>query len=390
MSDTGLLDQLNRSIRFGPDGSIVWIDRPAALAVLEKMRHRPVAGELKRCIDTGSFSGNRLISVSDYREDSGLMVALMSTPYVRDADDHRVICLHGFEFTDIGPTGALRAAFPAPDVRPVSVTAATAHMRDTLRFVAFFPDSILGTLPEGYEDGFYFREKFVEAFETRIRPLLDTLWTDDSFAALRAAAPEDLRMAAAIWVHLHEHFHCSADLPVAVHPVLKGTRLAGAFEELRVDLSAMLAGIDGLVGPELARITFEFILAFRLIYYGSSFDPARDYDAVTSVALGTALLDAGAVGPDGAAAYCLATGEMLRAPLRNLLDRLSEAETRTAAALSGGAGDDRQVLYLRSGFENLMRDLCAAGDHPVIRRASFHARHAAVLDPAPVALVPAQ
>lgn len=370
-----VFDNLNRLIRFGSKGEIQDIDHDAAQAQVARMTHAPLRAELSRCIAAGTFADNRLIANSDYLQGSGLMAAMLSTPYIKDAQDRRVITIQAFEFSDLDALAGLRGAYPAPHVRPVAVGDATAEIRGIRRFVAVFPDSVVGELPQGYADGFYFRGKFVEAYDAAIRPLLDLLWSDTCFTAVRAASPEDLRNAAAIWVHLHEYFHCNAILPIAEFGPVKGTRLAGAFEELRVDLGAMLADIDDAVGPRMAAIVFEFILAFRLIYYGSSFDPVRDYDAVTSVALSNALEEAGCILRDSEGRYMFPAGDMLRNGLAEVFDRLTEAEADLSRRLRAQGGGRDLQRSMRVEFEDLMRSMGKADAGAPVHRGPFHDRH---------------
>lgn len=374
-TDIGVFDNLNRLIRFGSKGEILDIDRDAVQTQVARMTHAPLRAELSRCIAAGTFADNRLIASSDYLRASGLMAAMLSTPYIKDRQDRRVITIQAFEFSDLGELSGLRTAYPAPDVRPVAVGNATTEIGDIRRFVAVFPDSVVGDLPQGYADSFYFCGKFVEAYDAAIRPLLDLLWSDASFIAVRAASTEDLHNAAAIWVHLHEYFHCSAILPIAEFGHVKSTRLAGAFEELRVDLGAMLADLAGAVGPRMAAIVFEFILAFRLIYYGSSFDPVRDYDAVSSVALSNVLEETGCILCDTDGCYIFPACDVLRKGLAGVFDQLTEAEADLSRRLRAhGGGRDRQCS-LRVEIEDLMRSLGKADAGAPVHRGPFHDRH---------------
>lgn len=374
MHVTDLLDRLNRHIRFGPSGEVLKVDRVAADADLDAAGETPLTAEIRRCLDRKDFSDNRLIALSDYQSGQGDMAALMTTPYLRDAQDRRVICFQGFSFVDAPSPEALHALYPAPDARPVTLTRATAGIRGALRFVAFFPDSLIGVIPAEYHHGFYFREKFVEAFEQCIRPLLQRLWDLDSFVALRAASPQELSLAAATWVHLHEHFHSTALLPIDRYTRLKDSRLAGAFEELRVDLAAMTAPTEQALGEHQAQILAEFILAFRLIYYGSSFDPARDYDAITSVALSNLLTEAGCLNMTPACQYAFSSAQGLRAGLMGGLSRLTRTEERIAASLLQSGADHAAQIALRPELEATMRQICQAGANGVSRGA-FHDAH---------------
>lgn len=377
MHITQLLDDLNRHIRFGPSGQVVSADQEAVEQTLCAAGDHPIVQEIRRCFDLGDFSDNRLIALSDYAASQGDMAAVMTTPYLRDAQDRRVVCFQGFSFVDAPSPAALNALYPGEDARPVELVAATAGIRKSLRFVAFFPDSLLGQIPRDYSDGFYFRGKFVEAFDQCIRPLLLRLWDEDSFVALRDATPQELSLAAAAWVHLHEHFHNTARLPIHRYTRLKDSRLAGAFEELRVDLAAMTAPTQKTLGVRQAQILSEFILAFRLIYYGSSFDPALDYDAITSVALSNILSDAGCLNMTPACQHGFSSTKALHAALVEGLRHLTRIEEAIAADLEQGENgpDQARELALRPRLEEMMQDLCRTPRQTPVQRGAFHQSH---------------
>ncbi len=380
MSDIGIIDALNNHIRFNSAGHIESLDRDAAIKAVAQLGHRPIAQEIERCISIGSFQDNELVAKSDLSQDSGMVTALMLTPYVKDSANKPIVSLHAFSFSDLDSLAPLREAFPAPNVRPVALHASTAALRNSVRFVAFFPDSIIGKLPEGYADGIYFCAKFVEGYQTRVLPLLNRLWSPESFSSLRAATPHQLHQAAAIWVHLHEFHHCHTLLSIDTYHKVKSTRLSGAFEELRVDLSAMLSQTEPYLGAELSQLVFEFILAYRLVYYGSSFDPARDYDAVTSVALHNMLSDANALRTARDGDYMFSAPTHLTDALQGALDHFTAAEQQGAKRLQLSRSEADQIEQ-RKSFEAMMRSLCRTDPQAVIQRGAFHQRHAAALSP---------
>ncbi|MEX0287319.1 MAG: hypothetical protein AB3N23_22150 [Paracoccaceae bacterium] len=378
MSDLDMIDRLNTCLRFDTAGRVEVLDHQAADEALAGMSSRPKAREIERCLVKRDFSDNRLLALSGPQARSGTVIALVSTPYLRDAADQRIISLQGFQYTDLDAPGSLRSEYPAPDVRPVNLYASTKGILDTIRYVAFFPDSVVGDCPEGYADGIYFCAKFVTAFEERVRPLLDRLWLPRSFVALRSATHAQLLTAAANWVHLHEHHHCEALLPISKYARLKNTRLSGAFEELRVDICAMLSDLDEAMDRDMAQITFEFILAFRLIYYGSSFAPERDYDAITSVALSNMLGEGGCIGRGSDGRYRLAADADLREVLAHGLERMNAIETALAA--DDLMADGTQLPALRATLETQVQRLCRCEDQKTIRRGPFHARHAEAIE----------
>ena len=114
MSETAAIDALNRTMTFDASGRLTDLYKPAALEALADLKNRRIADEMRRCIDAGSFADNRLVCLSDHAKSSGLMVALMSTPYVKDVQDRFVTCFQAFEFEDTVQLAPVRQAFPAP------------------------------------------------------------------------------------------------------------------------------------------------------------------------------------------------------------------------------------------------------------------------------------
>ena len=380
MSDIDSIDALNNHIRFNPVGQIEDMDRNKAFEAVARLRHRPIALEIERCMSIGSFQDNELVAKSDLSQDGGMVTALMSTPYVKDSANNPIVSLQAFSFSDLDTLDPLRKFFPAPNVRPVALHGSTAMLNNSVRFVAFFPDSIIGKLPKGYADGIYFCAKFVEAYKTRVLPLLNRLWSQKAFPALRQATPHQLHQAVAIWVHLHEYHHCHTLLTIDEYQKVKSTRLSGAFEELRVDLCAMLSHIEPCVGTELSQLVFEFILVYRLVYYGSSFDPRCDYDAVTSVALYNFLADAEAIRSTEDGEYMFTGPTHLGDALQGALDRLTLTEQTVSERLQHTKSEAEQIRQ-RKVFEEMMCSLCRAASKSVVQRGAFHLEHALALSP---------
>lgn len=373
------LDRLNAAIRFGPDGTVTEMDQQAVERVLADLSNPALARELNRCFVARSFADNCLIELSETTQPKGVFMALMSTPYLLDDQGERKVSLQAFRFVDQPPSAALRRSFAAETARPVRLRAATQGIRDTLRFVVCFRNSLLGRVPADHKDEFYFVDKLADVYSACIHSLLHRLWDQAAFTTLKDASREDLLRAAAIWVHLHEHFHAVTRVPISRFSWAKATQLSGAFEELRVDLCALLADLVPHVGTRMAAMTTDLILAFRLVYYGSSFDPKKNYDAVTSVALSNILTDAGCLSMTPACQYAFSSDVDLQAALQAGLTRLNAAEERVAAGLSDDVTDDRAQEDLRALLEQAMRELCRTPRESPVARGDFHQTHSGSL-----------
>ncbi|MGV9770597.1 DUF6421 family protein [Streptosporangium sp. NPDC003464] len=149
--------------------------------------------------------------------------------------------------------------------------------------VALFPENHIDGRQESGDLIFYFIDKFVERHLRLTRLLVTNVMAEGSFPLVEAAKPGDIEQASAWWVRLHEYHHRQGDMPIpGFLPVKKSKPLAG-LEELRVDVSAMLACLNDSALPERgARLTYEYVLSERLLRYAVEGIPRPNYDAVAS------------------------------------------------------------------------------------------------------------
>ena len=150
--------------------------------------------------------------------------------------------------------------------------------------VALFPENHCDSVQRSSDKIFYFMDKFVERHQRRTRLLLKNIVGEGSLTRVSRASADDVQRASCHWVWLHEFFHRTGDLPLPTYMDLKSSKksIAG-LEELRVDVLGLLSCLDrpGLK-EEDALLTFEFILAERLLRYSIEGIPYPNYDAVAS------------------------------------------------------------------------------------------------------------
>lgn len=185
----------------------------------------------------------------------------------------------------------LDASYPSPTM-PVAIE----HMSrgfEARPVVALFPENHIDGRQESGDLIFYFVDKFVERHLRLTRLLVRNVMAEGSFPLVEAASLEDVEQASSWWVRLHEFHHRQGDMPIPDFlPVKKSKPLAG-LEELRVDVSAMLACLHDTALPGRgARLTYEYILSERLLRYAVEGIPRPNYDAVASQLLFNYLLRA--------------------------------------------------------------------------------------------------
>ncbi|MER6949356.1 DUF6421 family protein [Nonomuraea sp. NPDC000554] len=175
----------------------------------------------------------------------------------------------------------LDARYPSPTM-PVTIERMSKGF-EARPVVALFPENHIDGRQESGDLIFYFIDKFVERHLRLTRLLVADIMAKGSFPLVEAAAPGDIEQASAWWVRLHEYHHRQGDMPIpAFLPVKKFKPLAG-LEELRVDVSAMLACLNDSALPERgARLTYEYVLSERLLRYAVEGIPRPNYDAVAS------------------------------------------------------------------------------------------------------------
>lgn len=158
--------------------------------------------------------------------------------------------------------------------------------------VALFPENHIDGLQLPEDRIFYFIDKFVERFRRITCKMLDAVIAPDAFPLVRAATDAQVERAATYWVWLHEYHHRQGDMPLPTYLPTKSLKPLAGLEELRVDVSGMLACLShpGLP-PAEAALAHQFILAERLLRYAVEGIPKPNYDAVASQVLFNFLIE---------------------------------------------------------------------------------------------------
>ncbi|MEU5217696.1 DUF6421 family protein [Streptomyces sp. NPDC020807] len=188
----------------------------------------------------------------------------------------------------------LAARYPSPTV-PVAIEHRSTGFA-ARPVVALFPENHLDGRQESHDLIFYFIDKFVERHLRTTRVLIANTMAEGSFPLVEEAGPAEVEQASSWWVQLHEYHHRQGDMPIPDYlPVKKAKPLAG-LEELRVDVSALLACRNDPHLPQReARLAYEYILSERLLRYAVEGVPRPNYDAVASQLLFTYLRAAGGI-----------------------------------------------------------------------------------------------
>ncbi|MCF6522644.1 DUF6421 family protein [Streptomyces sp. JJ36] len=170
----------------------------------------------------------------------------------------------------------------ASPTMPVVLTGRTSGFASRV-VVALFPENHLDGIQRPDDLIFYFIDKFVERHNRITRRMIEAVMAEGSFPRLHGASDDVVRQASSWWVRLHEYHHRQGDMPIPDFlPAKKYKPLAG-LEELRVDVSAMLALLhDPALPREEALTAYEYILAERLLRYAVEGIPRPNYDAVAS------------------------------------------------------------------------------------------------------------
>ncbi|MGQ4490820.1 DUF6421 family protein [Streptomyces sp. 372A] len=183
----------------------------------------------------------------------------------------------------------------ASPTMPVTISGRTEGFGSRV-VVALFPENHLDGIQRPDDLIFYFIDKFVERHERITRRLIDEVMEPGAFPTLRGAPAEVVEQASSWWVRLHEYHHRQGDMPVPDFlPAKKAKPLAG-LEELRVDVSSMLACLqDDRLPSGPALLAYEYILAERLLRYAVEGIPRPNYDAIASQLLFNYLLQHGGI-----------------------------------------------------------------------------------------------
>ncbi|GHH72906.1 hypothetical protein GCM10017673_28560 [Streptosporangium violaceochromogenes] len=159
--------------------------------------------------------------------------------------------------------------------------------------VALFPENHLDGIQDPDDLIFYFIDKFVERHLRLTRRLVSAVMAEGSFPLVAAAGPAEVERASSWWVRLHEYHHRQGDMPIPDFLPTKRLKPLAGLEELRVDISSMLACLndDGLPRED-ALLAYEYILSERLLRYSVEGVPRPNYDAVASQVLFDYLIEA--------------------------------------------------------------------------------------------------
>lgn len=220
----------------------------------------------------------------------------------------------GFEwiyFADAMHTPQLHQRFPSKS-RPIKIMACSPNLSveycgkiPRVRSVVIFPEDWRFPISKSISelnswDVLFFVDRFQLRTETYSWPLLERCLTDSTFANLRAMlvkSPEDLaERLCSDWLGPHERCHRTGSIPFTLTSnddfrIFKANRPAGAFEEMRADVNAILELHANVSANGYERCVGEFIALERLFRYPvqhliekRTFDLSKrlDYDSIGS------------------------------------------------------------------------------------------------------------
>ncbi|MFE5791316.1 DUF6421 family protein [Streptomyces sp. NPDC056503] len=258
-------------------------DRLAASPVI---RRRPAGQALIE--DLRSFDSDpRLVRTKDHinnRRDNHLFSLF-------DASYFPTLSLEYLTYREL-PTDEHLARRYASNTLPVTIERRTTGFASRV-VVALFPENHLDGIQNPDDQIFYFIDKFVERHQRLTRRLIGAVMAEDAFPALRTADETDVERASSWWVRLHEYHHRQGDMPIPDYLPAKRIKPLAGLEELRTDVSSMLACLhDEELPARDARLAYEYMLAERLLRYSVEGIPRPNYDAVASQLFFTYLLKA--------------------------------------------------------------------------------------------------
>ncbi len=183
---------------------------------------------------------------------------------------------------DTLPTDPHLAERYASPTMPVIITGRTEGF-GARTVVALFPENHLDGIQRPDDLIFYFIDKFVTRHKRITQKMIDEVMERGCFPAIQGASDVVIQQASSWWVRLHEYHHRQGDMPIPDFLPAKSAKPLAGLEELRVDVSGMLACLhDERLPADLALRTYEFILAERLLRYAVEGIPRPNYDAVAS------------------------------------------------------------------------------------------------------------
>jgi hypothetical protein len=197
------------------------------------------------------------------------------------------------------PTNPHLAARYASNTMPVTIAECSEGFKSRV-VVALFPENHVDGLQDGDDLIFYFIDKFVERHNRITRRMIDAVMAEGSFPLLQGIDDKTVEQASSWWVRLHEYHHRQGDMPIPEFLPFKKLKPLAGLEELRVDVSGMLACLND---PDLpateAQLAYEYILSERLLRYSVEGIPRPNYDAVASQLLFNYLSEHGGIELDG-------------------------------------------------------------------------------------------
>ncbi|QUQ67489.1 DUF6421 family protein [Kutzneria sp. CA-103260] len=283
-------------------GSPALAARPVVRALVDDLREFTLGGRLSRT--------KALVNASAENTIFGLF----------DASYFPSLSLEYLTYRTLHTDSRLAEHYPSPTMPVVIERMSTGFAARTV--VALFPENHLDGSQEPEDLVFYFIDKFVERHLRITRKLLAEIVDPEAFPLVRVADETALEAASAWWVHLHEYHHRQGDMPIPEYlPAKKSKALAG-LEELRTDVSSMLACLDDdRLDPRMSALAYQFVLAERLLRYSVEGKARPNYDAVASQLLFTYLIEAGGIAViDGRIHLRPELPDVLRAFLKEITD----------------------------------------------------------------------
>jgi hypothetical protein len=225
-------------------------------------------------------------------------------------------------FTDAKETPRLHERFPSKS-RPINIAACSQRLEveykgriPRVRSVAIFPEDWRFPTPKLITqlndwDVLFFVDRFRLRTETYSWPLLERGLAESTFPNLRSlfvTDSDDLsERLCSDWLGPHERNHRSGSIPLTVTAdddfrIFKDNRPAGAFEEMRADVNAILELHSNISDDGYEQCVGEFIALERLFRYPvqhlvekNTFHTSKrlDYDSIGSQLLARFLTNAG-------------------------------------------------------------------------------------------------
>ncbi len=147
-----------------------------------------------------------------------------------------------------------------------------------LEKVALFPEEFIHKVKED-SPVFYFCNRFIQRYLIHTEPNLSKFNTRTGLNIL----PVKTLTAEVVanWVHLHERFHRTGNLPIPKNLYEKLNSINGGVEELRADLQTLIH-LESFRSINSLESTYNLILAERLVYFPlrrkmNSFDTYSSY-----------------------------------------------------------------------------------------------------------------